>query len=228
MKSSMTLILLALVVTGMAACSGGDQGNGGTGETAVADKAEKPAGMTPEGSSVADTERNLEICRVATKKLGGALKSALQEAMGKSGPDGALNVCHDEAEVISQQICEEEGLDVGRTSRKFRNPSNVPDEWEMAGLETFAARIAAGGQPKDLELWATVTDADGGRTFRYLKAIPTAPICLSCHGGELNPGLAEKLAELYPEDQAVGFSAGDMRGAFTVQFELPRSSPTGS
>ncbi len=222
MKTSMTLILLALVISGMAACSGGDQGNGDPGETAAADTADKPVKMIPSTSTVAATEKNLEICRSATKKLGGALKSALQEAMGEGGPLGAMNVCHDESEVIAQRICEEEGLAIGRTSRKFRNPSNAPDEWEKAGLETFAARIVAGERPKDLELWATVTDADGGRTFRYLKAIPTAPLCLSCHGGGLTPDLAEKLAELYPEDQARGFSVGDMRGAFTVQLELPR------
>ena len=223
MKTSLTLILLLLVMTGMAACSGGDQGNGGAGEAATADTAEKSAKMIPATSSVAETEHNLEICRSAVNKLGGSLKSALMDAMGKDGTVGAMNVCHDEAEVIAQQICEEEGLDVGRTSLKFRNPSNAPDEWEKAGLETFTARIAAGGKPQDLELWATLTGADGGRTFRYLKAIPTAPLCLGCHGGELAPALVEKLAELYPEDQARGFSAGDMRGAFTVQFELPRS-----
>ena len=212
----------------MAACSGGDQGNGEAGETAAVDRAEKPPELIPATSTVAETEQNLEVCRAATKKLGGALKSALMGAMGKEGPAGAMNVCHDEAEAIANQICEEDGLVVGRTSMKFRNPANAPDEWEKVGLETFAARITAGEKPQDLELWATFTDADGGRTFRYLKAIGTGPLCLKCHGGEPTADVANILADLYPEDLALGFAAGDLRGAFTVQLELPRSGAPGS
>jgi hypothetical protein len=143
--------------------------------------------------------------------------------MGDGGPTKAVHVCHDEAETIAHQICEEEGLNVGRTSRKFRNPGNAPDPWEQAGLEAFAAKVAAGEKPGDLEMWTTVTDPDGHRTFRYLKAIPTAPLCLKCHGGELDPDLASQLDELYPEDQARGFSVGDLRGAFTVKIDLPPS-----
>jgi len=228
MKTSLILILLTMVITGIAACSGVDQENGDAGGNATADKAGKPAKMIPATSTVAQTERNLEVCRAATIKLGGALKSALMGAMGEDGPVGAMNVCHDEAEVIAQRICEEDGLEVGRTSRKFRNSSNAPDEWEKAGLETFAARIAAGEKLQGMEMWATVTDADGRNIFRYLKAISTGALCLKCHGAEPAPEVAEILAEFYPEDQAVGFSAGEMRGAFTVQLELPRSGASGS
>ena len=70
---------------------------------------------------------------------------------------------------------------------------------------------------------STVTGADGNRTFRYLKAIPTGPLCLKCHGSDLAPDLAAKLAELYPEDKAHGFAVGDLRGAFSVKLDLPRS-----
>jgi len=36
----------------------------------------------------------------------------------------------------------------------------------------------------------------------------------------LAPDLKAKLAELYPNDQATGYAAGDLRGVFWV--ELPR------
>ncbi|MCK9996471.1 MAG: DUF3365 domain-containing protein [Candidatus Krumholzibacteria bacterium] len=222
MKTSLILILLAMVVSGMAACSGGDQSNDDSGKNVTSDKTEKPAEMMPATSTVAETEQNLEVCRAATKKLEGALKSALMSAMGKDGPVVALNVCHDEAEAIAKQICEEDGLEVGRTSQKFRNPSNAPDGWENAGLETFAARITAGENFQDMEMWATVINAEGGRTFRYLRAIRTGSLCLECHGDDPIPHIAEILADLYPEDHALGFSAGDMRGAYTVKLELPQ------
>lgn len=214
MKFLLILMLGALLLLGPAACADKNEST----EAAATAQAEKAA----EVAVPVDDEENLAASRAATQKLGGALKTALQAAMTDGGPGQALNVCHDEAEFIAQQICDEEGLTVGRTSRKARNPGNEPDDWELAGLEAFAARIADGEQPGDLEMWATVTDADGGRTFRYLKAIPTAPLCLKCHGTDLAPELSAQLAELYPDDQAVGFAAGDMRGAFTVTLALPR------
>ncbi|MGM0774574.1 MAG: c-type heme family protein, partial [Pseudomonadota bacterium] len=39
---------------------------------------------------------------------------------------------------------------------------------------------------------------------------------LGCHGKSIDPEVKAKLDELYPEDQATGFSEGDLRGAFVV------------
>lgn len=215
MKSTGWMILAGLLVVGLAACSGGDKQDETATEGAKAE-------LVPQTGALAAEDGYVEQSRAATQKLGGALKSALEEAVAEGGPLNALNVCHDEAQAIADRICDEEGLTVGRTSRKFRNPANAPDDWEMAGLESFSGRIAAGEKAKDLEMWATVTGADGALTFRYLKAIPTGPLCLKCHGSELEPDLDQKLVELYPDDHARGFAVGDMRGAFTVKLDLPR------
>lgn len=223
MKSPVRMMLAAMLLLGIAACSGGDQGEEQAGETTEATKTE----LVPEPGALASQDQHVDTCRAATKKLGGALKTALTEAVGEGGPLNAVNVCHDEAEAIANRICDEEGLTVGRTSRKFRNPSNAPDEWEMAGLEAFAGRIEAGEKVNDLEMWTTVTGPEGARTFRYLKAIPTGPLCLNCHGAELDPGLDQKLVELYPDDHARGYNVGDMRGAFSVKMDLPRLQDAG-
>ena len=53
--------------------------------------------------------------------------------------------------------------------------------------------------------------------FRCTKAIPTAAEpCLMCHGSGLDPALKAEIDRLYPDDQATGFKAGELRGAFTV------------
>ena len=65
-----------------------------------------------------------------------------------------------------------------------------------------------------------VVDHDDGKTFRYMKPIPTAKVCLGCHGDSLSAELAAKLDELYPDDQARGFKEGDIRGAFTISKPL--------
>ena len=51
-----------------------------------------------------------------------------------------------------------------------------------------------------------------------MKAIPTGGLCLQCHGEVLDPAVAGKIAELYPDDQATGFIDGDLRGVFWVEY----------
>ena len=83
-------------------------------------------------------------------------------------------------------------------------------------LERFEKRKAAGEDVTALE-YHEVTEAGGKRTFRWMKAIPTAEVCLACHGGDnVAPAVEAKLADLYPQDQARGFQVGDIRGAFSV------------
>ena len=50
-----------------------------------------------------------------------------------------------------------------------------------------------------------------------MKPIPTAGLCVKCHRGDLADEITNKVKSLYPNDQATGFNAGDIRGAFTLQ-----------
>lgn len=68
------------------------------------------------------------------------------------------------------------------------------------------------GHPKRWVGWE-----DG--SYRYLRAIPTMPICLACHGTDIDPEISDMLREHYPEDQATGFTAGELRGAFSIRWE---------
>ena len=53
-----------------------------------------------------------------------------------------------------------------------------------------------------------------------MKAIPTGELCLLCHGETIDPDIAAAIDKAYPEDQARGFSLGDIRGAFTLSKPL--------
>ena len=58
--------------------------------------------------------------------------------------------------------------------------------------------------------------------IRQMRPIMTAELCTGCHGErEAFPAdLGRVIAKHYPEDAAVGFAAGDLRGAFTVKVPL--------
>jgi hypothetical protein len=174
-------------------------------------------GATMAGSQSADPLT--AEARAVVKPFASALGSELKAALETGGPVAAIDACKTNAPVIAGDAAKTSGWRVERTALKLRNPSNAPDAWERQGLEAFAARAAAGQDLATLER-AEIVSAGGHRQFRFMKAIPTAEMCTTCHGATLKPDVAARLRELYPDDQAVGFSVGDLRGAFTLTKQL--------
>jgi hypothetical protein len=154
--------------------------------------------------------------RALAKQFLGTLKPELKKAMKAGGPVHALDVCHVKAPQIAQSVSQRSGWDVKRVSLKPRNPNAEPDAFERKVLAEFEAKKAHGANPKKLEHAEKVTE-NGHTVFRYMKAIPTGGICLTCHGEQLAPPVAKKIHELYPNDKATGYKAGDIRGAFSFK-----------
>lgn len=166
-----------------------------------------------------DAEQSTAEARGIVKQFFGALKGELESSMQLGGPVAAISLCNVRAPEISSQVSYDAGWDVGRTSLKLRNQENAPDAWEKATLEGFETRKVAGEALKNME-HAEIVELDGQKTFRYMKAIPTAELCLVCHGSETPADVATQLDQLYPNDAARGFNAGDIRGAFTLSKKL--------
>ncbi|MEJ2513975.1 MAG: DUF3365 domain-containing protein [Gammaproteobacteria bacterium] len=143
--------------------------------------------------------------------FGSRLKTALGGAMAEDGPNAAVDVCHTRAPAIAEAVSEESGADVGRTALKVRNPENAPDADERSVLEAFARQLSRDSDTVPEK----VMRLDDGRV-RYMRAIVTQPLCLTCHGSQLSPAVTEVIDARYPEDQARGFSVGELRGAFTI------------
>lgn len=177
--------------------------------TGVALARQQPAAAQP------DVPPEVNASRAAVQKFSSTLKDALQQALQNGGPVNGIAVCHDKAGQIAADLSQELGMLIGRTSLKVRNASNAPDTWEQAVLKQFEARKVQGEPVDKLEFFAIINEEDGQKTFRYMKAIPTAALCLSCHGENIPPEVDAKLKELYPNDAARGFKEGDLRGAFT-------------
>ena len=133
------------------------------------------------------------------------LKNELVTSM-QSGLDEAIAACNTAAPAIAGSLSVD-GVVMGRSSHKLRNPANAAPDWVAPVMERY---LAGKSQPVSVEL-------DDGRRG-YLEPIMMQPLCLTCHGQELQPAVAEKLAQLYPEDEATGFAEGDLRGVFWVAF----------
>lgn len=168
------------------------------------------------------SNKNTDItaAKAAIKELATDLQSELKAAMQAGGPVAAIGVCNTRAMPITQKVASGQGLQLGRVSLKNRNSANKPNEWQAAVLEEFERQKAEGKEIKDIA-WSETVSVDGEQEFRLMKAIPTGKICLMCHGTEISPQIKQVLADLYPMDQATGYSEGDIRGAFVVTRQSP-------
>ena len=177
------------------------------------------AALVPIVASGGDGQR-LEESRALVQRFSEQLQAELLRAMSGEGPEHAITVCAERAPLIAAELARESGAKIGRTSLKFRNPSNAPEPWQYEILQRFDA-LGPLAAPASLEVFEAEPAA--GVEARYMKAIPAKPMCLACHG-EPQGVLREAIKDRYPHDRATGYEAGDIRGAFYVIWpERPES-----
>ena len=167
-----------------------------------------------------ETTADVVAARQIVKRFAGELQGELKKAVGDEGFEHAIGVCKDAAPRIAAKLSAETGWRVGRTALRLRNPANAPDSVEREVLREFLERAAAGEPLAKMETTLEQIGAEARKTFRYMKAIPTGELCLTCHGGDVDPELAARIRAAYPEDKATGFKLGELRGAFTLTKSL--------
>ena len=158
--------------------------------------------------------------RGISDKVMNNLKGVLLPAMTKGGPVNAIKVCKVKAPVMAAKAGKKFKWKIARTSLKYRNPKNAPDEWETKVLNDFEDRKNKGESIAGMSRIEVFSNPDGSRKVRYMRPIPTLGACLNCHGSSLKPEVAAELDKLYPGDKARGFKPGDIRGAFTFTKKL--------
>lgn len=155
-----------------------------------------------------------------TAKAFAKLSGALGEAIGKSGPAGALSVCSEKAPQIAKEVAAAHGVTLRRATHKPRNPKNAADEVEKAALEAFMAALAN----KEAPTPQVITNADGSRAF-LAPIVLGNPLCLQCHGApgkDIAPETLAAIQKLYPDDKATGFQLGDLRGLWRITFPVSK------
>lgn len=158
----------------------------------------------------------LAKARLAADALTTELKKEWAAAMSEGGPVHAINVCAEVAPEVARTHSVD-GVSVRRVAVKARNPNNRPaDPWEEAQIQILSGQLQSGEMPK--EYYEVVEAEDGSKAFRYLRPIEVGAVCLNCHGdvASIDPEVMEAIQEVYPEDEATGFAAGDLRGVVSV------------
>ncbi len=151
-----------------------------------------------------------------------ALSSALQGAMSSGGVEKAMNYCNVSAMPLTDSLSNVYNAQVKRTALKYRNPQNKPTEAEETMLNAYMAQAA-----ENQEMSPEVKLLDENHIAFYAP-IKTMGLCLTCHG-TVGESLTEEnyktIKALYPEDQAVGFDMGDLRGMWSITFERNPDTP---
>jgi hypothetical protein len=187
---------------GSSAAATGAPAQAGTGAGAQSAAAPAPGG-TPE-------EIALARANAAADDLARTLRARLLEAMAEGGPARAASVCAEDAQHLTAQVRERNQALVGRSALRLRSQRNAAPTWVGDWLEAHAGRQAA-----DVRGFAKV---EGG-VARVLRPIAVEGPCLACHGprDSLSPEVRALLSERYPDDEAVDYALGDLRGALYAE-----------
>ena len=171
--------------------------------------------QTPRSWALKDAPAEYQDAAARAMQAFDAVQSALSlrliEEMKAGGPTCAVTVCRDEAIPLTQKAAGEQRIvALGRTSHLIRNPANAPRDWVKPFVEKAAGRKAGDVQAVVVNL---------GSRVGVLRPIGVATACTTCHGArEKQPeSLRRALAEAYPNDKAVGFEEGDLRGFFWAE-----------
>jgi hypothetical protein len=121
----------------------------------------------------------------------------VERRFGEGDPDANATRCDRTARV--------KGVAVGRTSARRRNPENAPPDWARA-------YVAATDRLQAEEVAPVAYDL--GDRVGILRPIPIRARCLACHAPreQLSKATRAWLERDYPEDRAVGYALGDLRG----------------
>lgn len=107
-------------------------------------------------------------------------------------------------------------IDFSRTALGVRTPADAPDAWERQQMEQMSFMLDAGVDPETLEIAEIVTEGET-KLFRWMRPILMSDSCLACHGEAIDPRVKLLLGQEYPLDDATGYAAGQLGGAYSVR-----------
>ena len=144
-----------------------------------------------------------------------ALKIELTNSIKKNGLANSISFCNQRAMEITDSIALQEQVMIKRLAKKNRNSYNKMSENESNLYKSFVIESLTSNW-----IQAQVGWDEQGRPV-YYNPIVTEALCLNCHGKpgtDINPEVAERIAQVYPDDKAINFEVGQLRGMWAITF----------
>lgn len=163
------------------------------------------------------SERQKEEYGSKGKEMAQTTAEKMLAEVGKNMKEGgvaqAIPYCHAHASEITKEYSNTYNVDIKRTSHKVRNEKNAPNPREKDIIQMYLAQT-----PKD---YKPVVEKNTDGSVQFYAPIVLQQKCTVCHG-ELGSTMVYAtdsiVKKLYPNDQAIGFKEGDLRGIWSIQF----------
>ena len=170
----------------------------------------------------AETIKKIETAGVfASNMLIKTLMKNLLEATSDKDYAGAIEFCSTEALPLTNSLTENLNniVEVKRTSFKYRNPANKPDEFEVEALNYFINEFDSTGWLPDHYLQGI--QKNGLKYAKYYKPLRVMGLCLNCHGSaaEITPDTRKTIDQIYPDDLARDYKVKDFRGVISIMID---------
>ncbi len=164
-------------------------------------------------------ETLLEQGKVITKALKATIQKNMLDVIRTEGISDAITSCNMHALPITDSISDKYGVDISRITHLPRNPLNKANKSQLAVIKYYQDQLDK--HEKMLPMIKTSEE-----TFDYYSPIKiTSAVCLNCHGNPKKHMSEETFIVLnlvYPNDSALGFEMGDLRGIWEIKF--PKSN----
>lgn len=156
-------------------------------------------------------ERGLKYALTTKAVLGKNLMGTIQ----KKGTIEALAFCNERAYPLTDSMAKVHNANIKRVSDKPRNQNNQANSKELEYINQFKTTVANGEEP------TPIVDETEESVYVYYPIV-TNSMCLQCHGTPnqtIEPATFEKIKTLYPKDKAIGYSANEVRGIWSINFK---------
>lgn len=165
-------------------------------------------------------DQALKIAEHSVHELHVMMKKNIMEQMSNGGVIKAAQFCANESFQAIQHLNKELGqnVQIKRVSLKNRNVLSYPNEDEIGIIKAFALIERSNAFiPKSI-----IQMKDENKYKVYFASTMSSKNCKLCHGksNEISEEVQVFLREKYPDDKAIDFVAGEVRGAVVVEITL--------
>lgn len=202
MKQLSKSVAVVLSVFLIVSCSSGDSGSGSANSISH-----------PDAVVEINQDSLLNIGKEIAAKSANALGGKLKAAMKVGGPQNAVSFCSETAVPITDSLSNEFGVTVQRVAKRNRNPKNILNEASLAVFDEMESLLAEG---KELH---PVLKQENEQSVFYAPIVLKG-MCVTCHGtdAEISESTRELIQTNYPNDAAIGFMPGELRGLWKITF----------
>lgn len=149
------------------------------------------------------------IAKQTFKTLSGHLQQQLQSG----GVESAIKYCNLQAYPLTDSLSKEFNVTIKRVAERNRNNDNALNELDKEVFEGYKQDLA-----DSVKITPQLKLNSEGK-YVFYAPIQLKPMCVTCHGSKEQIGSNyELISSLYPNDKAIDFLPGDLRGMWNITF----------